>query len=197
MAMYYIDTHIRGIAPLLMHNNQLADPLNPYKKLMIPLTSKRKPTDSDVIEIMRIEFTAALYYTRETGVYIPGDNLYAVIRDCAALSRRKKDIERGVWIEPEKVPFVYSGPRTPEELFESNEPSFRDVRPAITNSGGTVMRCRPVFQEWKLTFTIKYDETATSESALRGYLDKAGSIIGLGDYRPRFGTFEVTTWNPR
>lgn len=52
---------LTGIAPLLMHDNKAANPLNPYAKAMKALTGKRKKTDDDLAEIARIEWEAGLY----------------------------------------------------------------------------------------------------------------------------------------
>jgi hypothetical protein len=49
--METITFKIRGESQLLMHNGQLADPLNPYTKAMKSLTSKRKKTDSEIISV--------------------------------------------------------------------------------------------------------------------------------------------------
>ena len=51
---------IRGIAPLLMHNGQLANPLNPLAKEMKKVTSVRTKTDEHHLELQRLEFLAGL-----------------------------------------------------------------------------------------------------------------------------------------
>ena len=47
-----------GIAPLLMHNGSLANPLNPKVKEMKEITSLRKKTDENHLELQRLEFAA-------------------------------------------------------------------------------------------------------------------------------------------
>ena len=52
---------ITGVAPLLMHNGQTADPLNPHSRAIAEITSKRKKTEADHAEIARREWYAGLY----------------------------------------------------------------------------------------------------------------------------------------
>ena len=58
---------------LLMHNGQLADPLNEHTKRLKEFTSKKRKSDDDHIKIGEIEFQGGLYFDdtigplRETG----------------------------------------------------------------------------------------------------------------------------------
>ena len=52
---------ITGVAPLLFHNGQLADPINPHTRSIAELTSKRKKVEADHAEIARREFLGSLY----------------------------------------------------------------------------------------------------------------------------------------
>lgn len=50
-----------GKTPLLTHNSQLSDPLNPWSKKLKSITSKKKKTDADHEEAARIEWKGGLY----------------------------------------------------------------------------------------------------------------------------------------
>jgi len=56
-----------------------------------------------------------------------------------------------------------------------------------------VLRCRPIFREWEIDFTVLFDERAIQREDLDMVVGDAGTMIGLGDYRPRFGRFELVT----
>jgi hypothetical protein len=68
----------------------------------------------------------------------------------------------------------------------------------IPSTGGRIMAYRPRFEQWKLSFTIEYDQDMFSDSTLRELVDLAGKRIGLGDFRPSrkgpFGRFSIVQW---
>jgi len=65
-----------GQTPLLMHNNNMANPLNAYTQHMKPLTAKRNKTDRDYMEIARVEWEAGLYL-HDGVVALPAENIEA------------------------------------------------------------------------------------------------------------------------
>lgn len=68
----------------------------------------------------------------------------------------------------------------------------------IPSTGGRILKHRAKFNDWKLSFEIKLDDSMMSASVLRDIIDDAGSKIGLGDFRPDnkgpFGKFRVVKW---
>lgn len=74
-----------------------------------------------------------------------------------------------------------------------------DERPVrIPSTGGRILAYRPMFDDWNVAFTAEIDLNEISEKLFRQIVDKAGSAIGLGDFRPAckgpFGRFVVTRW---
>jgi hypothetical protein len=74
-----------------------------------------------------------------------------------------------------------------------------DSRPVvIPATKGRVMRHRPRFDEWSVTFTLDYDETLLKSTEVRKIVDLLGSRVGLLDFRPErkgpFGRFYVIEW---
>jgi hypothetical protein len=53
------------------------------------------------------------------------------------------------------------------------------------------MRVRPMFREWSIEFDYAYDETELDEQSVITAAEIAGRLVGLCDYRPRFGRFDV------
>ena len=53
--------HLTGVAPLMMHNGRLSDPLDPWAKAMKKVTEKKKKTEADYEELSRLEFLGSLY----------------------------------------------------------------------------------------------------------------------------------------
>jgi hypothetical protein len=188
---------IRGIAPMLQHNNQTVNPLNKYAKQIKTYTSKRKKADEDYEAIAKIEWEAGLYYNDTIGVFVPSANVEAMLRDAAKKLRKGTDIKQSLRVYPLEIPLKYNGVRKLEELKKiafSGEPvngeSFCDIRSAKVNAN-TIMRCRPRFNQWGLDFDIEADEAVFNKDDVVQILAIAGHKIGLSDYRPRYGMFEV------
>lgn len=82
---------------------------------------------------------------------------------------------------------------------EHKEPWVVDTRAVrIPATGGRIQRHRPMFHDWRLTFTVELDTTEIGVKLFRQIVDAAGSKIGLGDFRPAckgpFGRFRVDRW---
>lgn len=186
-----IGVTIEGTVPLLMHNPRLANPLDPFAIELKKLTSKRQKTEDDHAAIARVEFMGSLYYDKAAGVYLPGENIEACIRDGAKIKKRGVKVKRGVMCQEYRVSIVYEGPRTPEQLWDMSE--FRDIRGVKTQTA-RVMRCRPIFHRWRATFTLTFQPDIIDADEVRQSLEDAGQQAALGDYRPRYGRFKVETW---
>jgi len=99
-----------------------------------------------------------------------------------------KQIKRSALCLGDRIPLQYSGPKDPNRMFENRD--FRDVR-GVKLNGKRIMRYRPKFTQWQLDFSIQLDEEMMNEDVLVSIARDTGQYIGLGDYRPRFGTFSI------
>jgi hypothetical protein len=180
---------LKGEAPLLMHNAAGADPLNPLVKEMKKITSKRVKTDEDLEAIARLEYEVSLYHVEGLGPVVPGAMIERCLVVGGRITRAGKNVERGLFVLDNESPLIYRGPRSIEELWQ--DPSFRLMAP-VTVSGRKVMRCRPMFREWAVEVNAEVDATVLNLQDLRGIADHAGTMAGLGDWRPRYGRFAAT-----
>lgn len=178
---------IEGKAPLICHNARLSDPLDKWTIAVAEISSKRKKTIADHMEMAHREFLGSLYLGENGTPVIPGGNIERMLRDAAAKSKRGKDIQAGVLVTDE-IPIVYDGPKDPEKLWQDEKFRFRASCKVGTSR---VMRTRPWFPEWSLAFEVLYDDTLLNQTAIEEFVELAGSIIGLGDWRPKHGRFEV------
>lgn len=182
-----IGFHFVGIAPLLMHNERLANPMDPATKRLKALTSKRKKTDEDQAMIARAEFDGALYIDQD-GPFVPDHWVMALLRDAGKLIKLGKAITQGVLIQTDKFPLELTTPlHTAEELWEAG---CYDQR-MVGNQRARILRTRPRFNDWQIRGDIFYDQSMFDDRQLLQIMDLAGVKIGLGDYRPRFGRFEA------
>ena len=187
--MEQLRIRVTGTTPLLMHSDKLADPLNPDTKAHKELTGKRKKTDEDHHAIARSEYLAGLYWTKADGVHIPGQNFDATFLAGAKLQKMGTHWKRGALVIESRVPLVYEGPRDPGALWENR--AFVDAR-GVKVGTAKVMRYRPIFLEWAAEMTISLDTDVLNLAEARKAIEDAGKLIGVCEYRPRFGRFEVS-----
>lgn len=177
-----------GTAPLLMHNARLANPLDEFARKMKDVTKKKQKTDTDLLELARLEFLGSLYFDPTAGPYVPAANILRSLLDAAKKSRSGPKVKEGVWILGNINPLAYQGPRTVDALWADE--SFRHFASARVGMQ-RVQRCRPVFHDWSVVFDGELDPEIISVDELRGITETAGYRLGLGDWRPTFGRFEA------
>ena len=177
---------IEGVAPLYMHNGQLADPLNKWAKLLKELSSKRKKTDADHEEMSRIEFLGGLYLDGDGHPCIPGECIESMLINGAKAQKLGAHFKRFVFCPDASCKLKYSGPKTAEGLWQDE----RFVSRVGARVGtARVMRTRPYFERWAVEFPVVYDEL--NKNDIDSAVVEAGRSIGLMDWRPKYGRFNV------
>jgi hypothetical protein len=176
---------LTGTSPLLMHNSRLSNPLDPATKALKKVTGKRNKTDDDHEQIARLEFAGSLYLDPDIGPYIPGENISRCLVDGAKLTKMGVKVTRGVFISTDVNPLSYDGPRSDEGLWQAGYRHMASVKIGTSRT----MRCRPWFPEWCVQADGVLDPSVLELDDIASIADNAGSLIGLGDWRPRFGRF--------
>jgi hypothetical protein len=185
---------LRGTTtPLLMHSCTTADPLDNSEMMQRwrEATKPRTKTLTQHWEIARLEHRLGLYYDPDMGPYIPVDNVHAMLIDAAKKLRLGVAMKTGVIFPPVVgFPLLYKGPRTPNELWEDK--NFRHLASIKLNGNRRIMRCRPRFPTgWLLEVTGQLDSSTVNWSQFQSIVEIAGEMIGLGDWRPKFGRFDA------
>lgn len=179
----------KGITPLILHSCQGVNPLNPISRKLKPLTSKRNKTEEDLIAISNLEWESGCYWRDDIGPYIPAENIEATVINGAKSFKRGTDFQKYVNITDLYIPLDYGEKLTKEELINNYE--YRDTRP-MNVMRAKVMRTRPRFDKWQITFNLMYDETKLDLDQILQALEYAGQYVGLCDSRPKYGKFVVT-----
>lgn len=187
--METLSVKIKGLAPLLMHNGQLADPMNEHTRHLSEMVKalKKNKTDAAYEAAAKAEFMGGLYVDDNGEPCIPGESLEALIVEGARKSKLGKQAKAAVLVEG-NFPLQYKGPREAEKLWKAK---FFKTCGAPVGPGRRVMRTRPMFVDWALEFTIHYNADLLNRKDILTALQKAGAEAGLGDWRPRYGRFEV------
>lgn len=176
----------KGTTPLIMHSCQCVNPLHKISIEMKKYTSKRKKTEEDLIKISDLEWEAGAYWKEGLGLYIPAENVEATLINGAKANRKGTDIEKYCDVTDLYIPFFYGEDLTKEELIASNE--YRDVR-VMTVMRAKVIRTRPRFDQWEITFNLRYDESKIDLVTIINAMEYAGLYVGLCDSRPKYGKF--------
>lgn len=176
---------------LLMHNGQLADPMNEYTKALKVETSKKKKSDDDHESIAHAEWLGGLYHDDAMGPYLPATMLDAMMISGARRAKLGKIFESCVRTPDDAYPLLYAGPRTKEALW--SDPRFRDRR-GVKVMSARVIRTRPKFLNWKCAFTVDLHPCELNVSDVQRAITEAGVYVGVGDFRPRCGRFVVDSF---
>lgn len=190
MAWQAVTYRLTGLAPLIQHNGQTADPTNKFAKAIKQISSKRTKTDADYEEMAHLEFLAGLYMD-ESGPVIPANMIDALIVAGAKKSKEGQTAKSGCFCL-EHAKLEYEGPRTDAELWADESFHF----PAIVRVGtARISRMRPVFRKWAATVTLNIDNAVVNVARVDDWMAAAGTQIGLGDWRPQHGRFTATRLN--
>lgn len=180
---------IRGVAPLIMHNGQLADPANEWTRAVKEISGKRKKTDADYEEMARLEWMGGLYL-HEGEPCIPGYVLEGVLIGKGGAARKQrmgKQAAAGLYAL-ENFPLEYEGPRDPVEMWKDKR--FQLRVPVVVNTS-RVIRTRPIFNEWAATVAVEVDTELVNVDDVDLWMKIAGKQVGFMDWRPKCGRFEV------
>lgn len=182
-----IEFKIVGVSPLLMHNGQLADPLNPATKALKKAVAKKsKMSDVEIADARRVEFLGGLYLNTN-GPCLPS----LLIESCILAGAKKYKAgvlaKSGLFCPDQSYDLQYDGPRDPDELAKDNR--FYSCM-GVKVGQARIMRVRPIFESWAANVAVEIDDQI-NEDAFRDWAEKAGQLVGLGDYRPKYGRFSV------
>lgn len=171
---------LKGTTPLLMHNQQLANPLSEHTLALAKLTAKRKKTIEDHKLIMDTEYLGGLYINGD-GPYVPSTWVTTSLHDAAKVSRDGPGILRSLFMTDMTCRLDYPGPRKASELVKDE--NFR-LSAGVCLVGKRLTRTRPMFSNWSLSTTALFDPEMLDFEALQNIAKRAGQITGMGDWRP-------------
>lgn len=178
---------ITGTAPLLMHNARLSNPLDPIARAMKKVSAKRSKAEDDYEELAHLEFLGGIYFDSDAGPYLPGENIFRALVDAGRKRKLGVKVTSGVFVKTSVNPIAYKGPREPEDLWRDG--NFTHQASAKVGQQ-RIIRTRPTFTTWSTSAMLYLDTEVLDFDDLTQLVDIAGRLIGLGDWRPRFGRFD-------
>lgn len=161
---------IRGLRPLLMHRFEGGEGAARKKRGTIPAPEE--------------EARNALYKKDDGTIFVPSmwieGALTNAAKDFKMMGRRtfRDAVRASVVVDPLEIPIE---PQT----------WVVDQRSAVVQRA-RILRARPRWDNWLLKFTVQVSDPRVSQNDLKQFLEEAGRTVGIGDYRPKFGLFEVS-----
>jgi len=181
---------LTGTKSMLQHNGRLANPLDPHTRKLSSLTGKRKKTDDDLYAIMQVEARGGCWETEDGLLGVPNAAVWRSIYDAAKAFKLGEDIKRSLNFEDTTVPIEIDGGKvTCDEYLEDS--SHIDYRPVKVGTRKT-MRARPLVKAgWTSTHSMDLVESVMRVDDLGPVLERAGRLVGIGDWRPTYGTYTM------
>lgn len=175
--MEQVSVRIEGISPLLQHRFDVPE-----------VDEKSKKRD---LKKNKDDVEGYLYRDQDGNIYEPSSHVMMALKYAGAKFQipgqgktTYKNIVGGGSVQIE--PFAIT-----HEIQD-----WVPDRQAVIVQRAKIVRTRPRFDRWALSFFIEYDEEEISREVINELLVYAGRRSGLGDYRPQkggpYGRFIVT-----
>lgn len=176
---YMVDITVQGMAPLLFHRWN-CDAVEAKAKAAKGSAAKK----SDDIE-------SYVYRNDSEEICLPGEYVRQSII-MAAKFRQDPRSPRKSAMDLFKAAVISL---TDLASLGTKEWDFEDRRRVTVQRNG-ITRIRPAMREgWKASLRLMVNiPEYVSPVLLRAVLDDAGRLVGVGDFRPTFGRFTITSW---
>jgi hypothetical protein len=167
-----INVGIKGICPKISNNPDAINTLPSGRNI-----------DRDSKEYREQSFQASLYKDRGK-LYQPAEHLERCMEVAGKEFKFKgrvsymQILKGGIIVEPNRIPIP-----------KKDKPEH--FRRWVVIKGNRVSKTRAIFNKWTLDFNIRVFNDAINFETLKEILIYGGAYIGIGDWRPKYGRFEV------
>lgn len=174
------DVTIEGTRPLLMHST-------------LGMTKPKGSSGRGERLTPQEEAEEGLYLNKAKEIVMPSLNILATMKAAAS------DFKVGGKGKKTFKAYIDSGVEIlPDEPLLINNGWEIDARPVVIQRA-RIIRSRPKFETWSIKFQIKALDPLLLDvnhggEILKEILEAAGRHKGLGDFRPRFGQFRITSF---
>lgn len=176
-----IQVKIVGVTPLLIHNGQCANPLNPHSKKLKSLTSKRNKTEDDQAEILQVQWEAGLYWDDGIGLHMPSENLYAAFYKAAKKHKLGNKCAGIAFADPIGYPIITENHKDLNAL--RADPRNKFIKTVVVQRAKTIS-CRPIFHNWSMSFELEFEREIWDANEIKTILLTWSNRIGLGVWTP-------------
>ena len=180
--MYRITGTIQGVAPLLFG----APTTKTIEDLRGSKGGGRFTEDERMLEALQ------RVHQDERGIFIPKWNFKkCLLEGCQRANLKEGRASMMPYLKATVFPEddLLLGKRTPDDILE-----VMGKRPPRT--GGACLIKYPSFKTgWQAHFVLTIVDDRRSVEHIRRALEEAGTLVGLGAWRPEYGRFVLTEWS--
>ncbi len=190
--MYNVSVQVQGISPLMQH----AYPMPKFEDM----GKGGKRVSGSNAQAYLEEWREYFYTDKDQNIVQPALHFEASMTKAAGSFKIQgkrgasyKDLfKSSVIVSPDYIPHNV---KVPDQLdMDADKNLYLDMRPVVI-SRARVVRIRPVFKrDWKLEFEIEVADDGIAPELLKDILEYAGRFCGVGELRPKFGRFMVTSF---
>lgn len=177
--MQTIDVTIQGLTPLIV--NRFHEDAAEEATSGTHSRKERLSPEDDARERL---------YQNGHGPYLPAEN---VRQSMIVAAGRHKIGRRAATSDTAAAIYIF-----PFELLIDGDWHVDSRAVVIPATKGRILRHRPMFDDWTMSFKMQVDTDLVSASLIQTILNDAGKLVGLGDFRPArkgpYGRFTVTSW---
>lgn len=162
--------------------------MNEFSRAIKEISGKRNKTDADYEKMAELEWRGGLYLNEYDQIIIPSNVLEAAFVNGAKKTKSGKQAQAGLFVHEDAILKFPHSTLSIGELW--NMPEYR-LAVGVRVQTSRIMRTRPKFTEWGIDATIVYDEGIFNRNKVLDIIKTSGDIVGVGDWRPKYGRFEV------
>lgn len=194
--MYQVNARIRGLSPILQHAFTGATLEG------LTQNANKRTAKADY----SLEWMQTMYVNQDGWLYQPASHIEGALVKAATRFQMKgkqtfkEPVKANVYAQPDEILHLRNGecvPAPDESLLFDPTSTLRVNIMRVVVQRSAVARARlEIAPGWELAFRLEVTEDLISPPSLREFLEEAGRAVGIGDYRPRFGRFEVVDFQP-
>jgi len=176
-----LEIFIEGVTPLILNNARRASPLDKYNKLIKQITSKRKKTDDDYEEILKLQWEASLYWDDKLGVHMPWENMYSMLLKAA--KKHKLGTKMAAFDFSKNFigfPIDFPNSKNLEKL--RADPENKLVK-LVNVQRSKTLTCRSIFKEWSMSFNFDVNVSLIDLNDVKTIIATAAEEVGMGEWR--------------
>lgn len=180
-------------APLLMHNaTALANPHSVEARAVKELAGLRRRSEEQDRQLLVLEAWAGTYRDGRDVIVVPTANLLAALRRSATLERLGEAVRRGLTPQTISAPVLLDGAELKARDWVADLDPDRVLVTTVVVQRQRVVRARamlPIGAQHE--HRVLLDEEVLNVETLERIAERAGRLIGLGDWRPLYGRADI------
>ena len=194
--MLKITIELTGRAPFISHNGRLANPLDAATQAVAQVSRKRQKTPEDYRQLLPLEAYGGCYETKEGLLGLPTENVHSCLVEAARGFKQGTALSSALLFEGDTVtPLLVDGAAVDAREYVYNHSDKSLFIRTVVIAGRRTLRGRTIVRNWSTTHSFTLLEDVVNPNDLEKIFVRAGRLIGLGDWRPRYGTFTTRVVN--